>query len=40
MLSGYASSSFVHHILDTFKEINLDLIIGMPQKENINMGSQ
>ncbi|MCR8979389.1 restriction endonuclease PLD domain-containing protein [Brevibacillus laterosporus] len=37
VLSGYASSSFVYHILHTFKEINLDLIIGMPQKENLSI---
>ncbi|QOS99325.1 NgoFVII family restriction endonuclease [Brevibacterium sp. JNUCC-42] len=37
VLSGYASSSFVHHIIYTFKEINLDLIIGMPQKENLTI---
>lgn len=34
-ITGYASSSFVQHILSTFSDVNLHLIIGMARRNGI-----
>ncbi|MFE4241820.1 restriction endonuclease PLD domain-containing protein [Peribacillus butanolivorans] len=36
IITGYASSSFLHHILGKFPEIQIELIIGMAKKDGIN----
>ncbi|SEM35851.1 NgoFVII restriction endonuclease [Mesobacillus persicus] len=36
ILSGYASSAFLYHILDTYPDIEIDLIIGMSKRDGIN----
>ncbi|RNF39753.1 restriction endonuclease PLD domain-containing protein [Planococcus salinus] len=35
ILSGYASSAFLYHILNTYPDIELELIIGMSKKDGI-----
>ncbi|MBN8193392.1 NgoFVII family restriction endonuclease [Bacillus sp. NTK074B] len=37
ILTGYASSSFLHHILERYPEIEINLIIGMAKKDGINL---
>ncbi|MFS0667995.1 restriction endonuclease PLD domain-containing protein [Peribacillus frigoritolerans] len=36
VLTGYASSAFVYHVLETLPEVKLELIIGMANKDGIN----
>jgi hypothetical protein len=36
VLTGYASSAFLFHILEQYPEIEIDLIIGMSKKDGIN----
>ena len=36
ILTGYASSAFLIHILNSYPEIKIDLIIGMSKKDGIN----
>lgn len=36
ILTGYASSTFLAHILEKYNEIEVDLIIGMARKDGIN----
>ncbi|MEH7569886.1 restriction endonuclease PLD domain-containing protein [Priestia megaterium] len=37
VLTGYASSSFVYHLLETYRDLQIDLIIGMAKKDGINI---
>ena len=37
ILTGYASSSFLHHILDEFPRIEIELVIGMAKKDGITI---
>src|SRR5688572_29826878 len=37
ILSGYASSAFLYHILDTYPDIEIELIIGMSRKDGIKL---
>lgn len=35
ILSGYASSAFLYHIVDTYPDVEIELIIGMSSKDGI-----
>ncbi|SED07033.1 restriction endonuclease PLD domain-containing protein [Paenibacillus sp. GP183] len=37
VLTGYASSTFVHHLLYTFENLNLDVILGMVKEQPITI---
>ncbi|MCY9354606.1 restriction endonuclease PLD domain-containing protein [Bacillus spizizenii] len=37
ILSGYASSVFLYHILDTYPDAEIELIIGMSKKDGIKL---
>jgi hypothetical protein len=36
-LSGYASAAFIHHLLYTYRDITIDLIIGMARQDPITI---